>query len=597
MGARWRRAWLNRICGALMHFCVVRRSIGGVSGRWYKSQLGTYRAARRGRHLESMLAILEDVPIGMAWVRDGQLLWQNALARHALAEARTTDDGERAVALLLGDDRGAAPERLQVSGGAYYVGTSATADGHLLWLLPEHHCAGIFPDLGRQRQLCKDLEEIFRNSFDGIFVADGDGVTVMVNEGCERNYDVRASDLIGHHVSEFEQKGWIRPVVAQHVARTAQRITTTQRTHTGKTIMVTGIPLLDDTGRVRKVIINSRDTTELVQLQDALAKAKAELQRVDDEVRALRSQNLSVDGLILRSEAMQRVASLAMRVAKVDATVLVTGPSGAGKDVITRLIHRESARANGPLIKINCGAVPRDLLESELFGYEGGAFTGAQKHGKAGLIELANRGTLFLDEIGDMPLDLQVKLLQVLQDRVIVRLGATRTVPVDVRIVAATNRDLKAMVADRTFRDDLYYRLNVVPIQVPPLAERKDDVAPMVFSFLEEFNARYGLRRMVSEQAMALLIAHDWPGNVRELRNVVERLVVTSQGDLIEPALLDGVLPPEVLEAHPESSFRQRVSRFERRLIEDALRTHGNTRDVARALGISQSSVVRKLHR
>ena len=534
--------------------------------------------------------------MGIAWIRDGQFVWQNAVARHAIASARNTPDGEHLVELLLAYDRGTAPEVLHVPGGGYYVGTYATADGHLLWLLPEDSCGGIFPALGRQRQLSLDLEEIFRNSFDGIFVADGNGVTIMVNEGCERNYDVCASDLIGHHVSEFEQKGWIRPVVAQHVARTGQRITTTQRTHTGKTIMVTGIPLLDETGKVRKVIINSRDTTELVQLQDALAKAKADLQRVDEEIQVLRSQNLRVDGLILRSEIMQRVASLAMRVAKVDVTVLVTGPSGAGKDVITRLIHRESSRSTGPLIKINCGAVPRDLLESELFGYEAGAFTGAQRQGKPGLIELANHGTLFLDEIGDMPLDLQVKLLQVLQDRVISRLGSTRTLSVDVRIVAATNRDLKAMVQERTFRDDLYYRLNVVPIQVPPLAERKEDVAPMVFQFLQEFNSRYGLDRMVSEQAMARLLEYDWPGNVRELRNVVERLVVTSQSDLIEPSFLDGALPREVVETD-QSSFRQRVNRFERRLVEDAMRTHGNTRAVARALGISQSSVVRRLSR
>ena len=461
-------------------------------------------------------------------------------------------------------------------------------------LMPEHDCATLFTELARLRQLCFDLEEIFRHSFDGIFVADGSGVTLMVNEGCERNYDLKAAEMIGRHVSEFEQIGLIRPVIAQQVARTGQRISTTQRTHTGKTILVTGIPLFDAVGKVRKVVINSRDTTELLQLQDALAQAKADLQRVDAEIEALRLQNLKVDGLVLHSEPMQRIASLAARVAKVDATVLITGHSGVGKDVITRLIHRESPRANGPLIKINCGALPRDLLESELFGYEPGAFTGAQKQGKSGLIELAHRGTLFLDEIGDLPLDLQVKLLQVLQDRVIVRLGGTQPISVDVRVIAATNRDLKSMVAERTFRDDLFYRLNVVPIAVPPLAARKDDIAPLVLQFASEFNARYGLTRTFSEQAIALMLAHDWPGNVRELRNVVERAIVTSEGEVIGPEFLDGVLPGELLDEEP-STFRQRVERFERRLIEDAMRKHGNTREVARALGLSQSSVVRKL--
>jgi transcriptional regulator with PAS, ATPase and Fis domain len=345
---------------------------------------------------------------------------------------------------------------------------------------------------------------------------------------------------------------------------------------------------------VRKVIINSRDTTDLIQLQDALAQARADLRRVDQEIVALRLQNLRVEGIVLRSETMQRIATLAARVAKVDATVLITGQSGVGKDVIAQLIHKESARAQGPMIKINCGALPRDLLESELFGYEPGAFTGAHRQGKTGLIELASHGTLFLDEIGDMPLELQVKLLQVLQDRVIVRLGGTRAIPVDVRVIAATNRDLKAMVAERTFRDDLFYRLNVVPIAIPPLTERRDDIAPLVMHFVDEFNTKYQVRRTMSEQAMALLIACDWPGNVRELRNVVERVIVTCECDLIGPEFLDCVLPPELMENQP-GTFREQVERFERRLVEDAMREYGNTRDVARALGLSQSSVVRKL--
>ena len=561
-----------------------------------------------------MVEILEALPIGLVWLRGDAVVLQNAVARDAVGRhhgepARTEgegdgdgdSDGGRQDAMswsrllsALRADPASVPDTVSLSGRTYAVGVHAQGQYTLVMLMPLDGHETVFPAIDKLRQHCGDLEEIFHHSFDGIFVADGNGVTMMVNEGCERNYDLPAADMIGHHVSEFEKKGWIRPVVAQHVARTGQRITTTQHTHTGKTIMVTGMPLFDGAGKVRKVVINSRDTTELVQLQDALAQAKADLRRVDEEIEALRTQNLNVDGLVIRSEAMHRVASLAVRVAKVDATVLITGPSGAGKDVITRLIHRESPRAAGPLIKINCGAVPRDLLESELFGYEAGAFTGAQRQGKSGLIELANRGTLFLDEIGDMPLDLQVKLLQVLQDRVISRLGSTRTVPVDVRVVAATNRDLEAMVRERTFRDDLFYRLNVVPLRVPPLAERKDDIAPMVFQFLREFNQRYGVNRIVSEEAMTLLLAYDWPGNVRELRNVVERLVVTSQSDLVEPAFLDGVLPAEILDA---STFRQRVDRFERRLIEDAMRKYGNTREVARALGISQSSVVRKLRR
>jgi len=544
----------------------------------------------------TLLQTLDDLPIGMALVTESGIEWQNALIRDSIERDERSPEAARAALLALAHAKAenALSSAFLLGEATCYPCVHSSPGSTLVLLMPENDSAMMFPEFARLRQLCFDLEEIFRHSFDGIFVADGHGVTLMVNEGCERNYDMKAADMIGRHVSEFEKKGLIRPVVAQQVARTGQRISTTQRTHTGKTIMVTGIPLFDAAGNVRKVVINSRDTTELLQLQDALAQAKAELQRVDAEIEVLRLQNLKVDGVVLHSEPMQRIASLAARVAKVDATVLITGQSGVGKDVITRLIHRESPRASGPLIKINCGALPRDLLESELFGYEPGAFTGAQRQGKSGLIELAHQGTLFLDEIGDLPLDLQVKLLQVLQDRVIVRLGGTRQIAVDVRVIAATNRDLKAMVTERTFRDDLFYRLNVVPIAVPPLAARKDDITPLVLQFAAEFNTRYGLNRTFSEPAMALMLAYDWPGNVRELRNVVERVVVTSEADVIGPEFLDGVLPGELLDEEP-NTFRQRVERFERRLIEDVMRKHGNTRDAARALGLSQSSVVRKL--
>jgi PAS domain S-box-containing protein len=449
-------------------------------------------------------------------------------------------------------------------------------------------------ELERVRQSCQDFEEIFRNSFDGIFVSDGDGMTLFVNEGCERNYGVKAEEMVGHHVSEFASKGWIRPVIAATVVKQRQRVTTTQQTHHGKTIMVTGIPLFGEDGAVRRVIINSRDMTELINLQQDLEVARENLRRVDGEIEALRKQVLQFDGLVLQSPAMQRLAELAVRVAKVDTTVLITGESGVGKEVITRLIHNESPRASGPFIKINCGALPRELLESELFGYEGGAFTGAQRQGKHGLIELAAGGTLFLDEVGEIPLDLQVKLLTVLQDRVLTRLGGTKSIPVDVRIIAATNRDLKEMMAQRTFRSDLYYRLNVVPIAVPTLAHRREDVLPLVHQFAGEFNRQYGLNKRLSERVLGRLHDHSWPGNVRELRNFVERLVVTSPGELVGMAELEEVLPRD--EAGSSSgTFKERMTRFERGLLDEAVRAYGSTRAVAAALGLSQSSVVRKL--
>jgi len=543
---------------------------------------------------------LDHLTLGLVWIHAGQVAWLNRLMRAQLAAdaaAYAALCAQQPALAALSFASAPASEPITLADGQHRVSAYGVGDDRVLVFLPTQWADALLPELAQVRQTCADFEEIYRNSFDGIFVTDGSGVTLLVNEGCERNYGISASDMIGRHVSELDAKGWIRPVIAGKVAQTGERINATQRTHEGKTIMVTGIPLFDEHGQVRRVIINSRDTTELVLLQQDLSRAQEDLRRVDSEIEALRSQVLKVDGMVLNSPAMQKLASLAMRVAKVDTTVLISGESGVGKEVVTRLIHNESARAKGPFIKINCGALPRDLLESELFGYDAGAFTGAQRHGKHGLMELAAGDTLFLDEIGEIPLDLQVKLLTVLQDRTVVHVGGTRTIPIDIRVVAATNRDLKVMIAQRKFRADLYYRLNVVAILVPTLAERREVILPLVQQFLAEFNSQYGLDRSLSERALGRLHDHAWPGNVRELRNVVERLVVTSPERLINLSDVDEVLPMGWERANAPERFQQRLARYERLLLEEAMQAHGSTRAVAKALGLSQSSVVRKLKR
>lgn len=439
-----------------------------------------------------------------------------------------------------------------------------------------------------------EFVEIIRNSFDGIFVADGEGRTLLVNPGCERNYDLRAEDMIGRHVSEFEAKGFIRPVIATRVIATGERVTAIQRTRTGKTILATGIPLMDEQGRVRRVIINSRDTTELDKLQAELSRIRHDLVRAETEVAQLKLDGLSPEGLVFHCDASRRIADLLRRVAKSDATVLLTGESGVGKEIFARLVHRGSTRANGAFIKINCGALPRDLVESELFGYEAGAFTGAHRNGKPGMLELANHGTLFLDEIGELPLEMQVKLLHVLQDRTVARLGATRPVPLDIRVVAATNRDLSAAVEAKAFRADLFYRLNVVPVAVPPLRERRDDILPLLRQALASFNAQYRTNKRFSHAAARALMAYDWPGNIRELRNLVERLVVTSTADVIDVAELT-IASPHAAEPDDSMNLDDQVRRFEAALIDSALQRFKTTRAAARHLGVSQSTIVRKM--
>lgn len=277
--------------------------------------------------------------------------------------------------------------------------------------------------------------------------------------------------------------------------------------------------------------------------------------------------------------------------------VLISGESGVGKEVLARQIHKESQRSQGPLIKINCGAIPRELLELELFGYEGGAFTGALKQGKVGLIETANHGTLFLDEIGELPMNLQVKLLQTLQDHTVVRVGGTRVIHVDLRVIAATNRDLQVMVDNNQFRFDLYYRLNVVPLSVPPLRLRKEDILPLTEHALDELNASYSFNKRFSERALKSLLTYEWPGNVRELRNIVERLVVTTPMDLIDVIDLPEYLIAPVDQAFADPlEYRAKVAQFEKQLVAEALKKYGNTRAVAKQLNLSQSTVVRKLN-
>ena len=291
------------------------------------------------------------------------------------------------------------------------------------------------------------------------------------------------------------------------------------------------------------------------------------------------------------------IAATIEKLAKVNTTVLITGESGVGKNVVARLVHHLSDRTNGPLVEINCAGIPAPLLESELFGYEAGAFTGASHKGKEGRIALADKGTLFLDEIGELPLRLQSKLLQVIQEKQIVKLGGVKPVSIDFRLVAATNQDLEALVEKKRFRSDLFFRLNVLPLWIPPLRERREEIVPLCLSILGEMNAKYGTEKVFSDEVKRHLAAYSWPGNIRELRNVIERLVIISSGGVIKADEL-----PEHMFRHqenPESpigkSLPDALETLERRMILEAYKACGTTIGVAKALGISQPTAARKI--
>jgi TyrR family helix-turn-helix protein len=304
--------------------------------------------------------------------------------------------------------------------------------------------------------------------------------------------------------------------------------------------------------------------------------------------------------MVVNSPGMRKLMEMVIRLAKVDSTVLIAGESGTGKELIAETLHRNSPRRKGPFIKVNCGAIPENLLESELFGYEAGAFTGAKKEGKPGYFELASGGILLLDEIGELPLSLQVKLLRALQSMEITRVGGTYPLKIDVRIMAATNRDLLKMVQRKQFREDLYYRLNVVPIYVPPVRDRKEDITQFVVHFMQVFNKKYQLTKRISPEVIDIFMKYDWPGNVRELENLIERLIVITPKDIITredlPSNLSNVGSgnvPQVL-VSGIVPLKEAVESVEKQILEKAYVEYNSTRQMAGELKVAASTIVRK---
>lgn len=312
---------------------------------------------------------------------------------------------------------------------------------------------------------------------------------------------------------------------------------------------------------------------------------------------------MKIDNMVVKSPAMKKILSLALHIAKFDSTVLIQGESGVGKGVVSKLIHVNSHRRNKSFIKIDCSSIPENLLESELFGYVRGAFTGADKDGKIGLIELANEGTLFLDEIGELPLNLQVKLLRVIQDKEFYKIGGKKPIPVDIRIIAATNKILKNMVEHKQFRKDLYYRLNVLPINIPPLRERKEDIRPLIIYKLESFNKKYVLEKSIEPEALKYLLDYYWPGNVRELENIVERIIITSKERII--CLED--LPFEIINYNTTirannmieniNSYKNTMDNFEKELLLNVKSRCKSTIEMSDILKLDPSTIRRKFYK
>lgn len=368
-------------------------------------------------------------------------------------------------------------------------------------------------------------------------------------------------------------------------------------------VLSVGNPMYTNDPSTDRIVIASRDLTEVARLQGELEKTRRQGESYRKQLEILRERIHDVQGtrLVYASPLMDEVMQEVERVAQFETTVLLVGESGVGKEVIADLIHSLSERRDKPFVKINCAAIPESLLESELFGYEKGAFSGANQQGKKGLFIKADTGTLFLDEISELPLGLQVKLLRALQERQVYPVGATTPVSFDVQLIAATNRRLEQLVAERKFREDLFYRINVYPIEIPPLRDRKADIAVLVHHFLFQLNQTYHRTLRFSSGALELLEAYDFPGNVRQLQNVVNRAAIRSEGEVIDVSVVEKILTgAEYRTVHDNKRFQQviplrrAIEQVEEDLIVLAMNRYHSTTQAAKALGINQSTVSRK---
>jgi PAS domain S-box-containing protein len=453
------------------------------------------------------------------------------------------------------------------------------------------------------RSLNHQLETIFKASSDGIWVCDGQGNVIDINEASEKLNGIRAKSIIGKNVSDLANNGLFDRSVTLEVLETKRQVSVVQLIKkTNKILLATGTPAFDDEGNLFLVVVNERDMTQLNTLKKQLEQSRMVTEKIKDELAELSLLELKSQEIVAENEDMRQVLHHALKLAHIEASdILILGESGTGKGLLAKFIHKNSNRCKKPFIQINCAALPENLLEAELFGYEKGAFTGARQEGKAGLFELAQEGTLFLDEIGDLPLPLQAKLLKYLDDHEVMRLGGLKPNKIDCLIIAATNRDLKTRVQQKRFRQDLFYRLNTFTIKIPALRERPDDIFELVKFYIKKFGKEYRLNRRISSDAMKLLQEYTFPGNVRELKNLLKKAVVMSENEsvdeIVRQSLATGANSCTVAtnDTQQRKSLTDHILDVEKEIIKNAMMQCKSTREMARHLKISQPTVVRKL--
>ncbi len=484
--------------------------------------------------------------------------------------------------------------------------TAIRRGGRITWVLTVFQDASdhekALKELALYKQRNDELDVIFNFSYDGLWISDAEGKVVKINPVSERFTGVKAEKVLGRHVRELVAEGYFEPSATLEVLKHRTAVSVIQTSKDGRQVLATGNPVFDENGDIRMVVINARDLTGIMKLKAELKESRALAHQYRSELTHLHRHEELRSQMVLQSPPMRRVFDMSMRVARVDSNVLIHGESGVGKSLLAKIIHQTSPRQNGPLIQVDCGAIPPSLIEAELFGYVKGAFTGALAEGKPGYFELAEGGTLFLDEISELPSNTQAKLLRFLESNEVVRVGDTSPRRIDVRILAATNRDLEAMVECGEFRKDLFFRLNVVPINIPPLRQRVEDIPHLVNHFLRRFNQSCSCFKTISPAAVDCLCSYDFPGNIRELANLIERMVVLTPEDSIGLEDLPAAMraqksSPDFLLNNNEWNLPIMLEQVEKELISRALAEYGSQRKAAHRLGISHSTLSRKARR
>ena len=451
-------------------------------------------------------------------------------------------------------------------------------------------------ELAYTREVYEKLSAIFEDSQDGFFITDGEGRILKVNKAYEEMSGIKGEEILGKNVRELEGK--LISYSASLITIQSGKPMTIEQTfyRTGRKAYISSTPIFDEDGNISMIVSNTRDFQMIEDLRRELTRKNEQVLEYEERIKTIAQQNINQSQLLVNDPRMYETIYKASKVADKDATVLIQGETGTGKEMLANFIHQNSLRKDKIMLCLNCGAISKDLIETELFGYVGGAFTGGLPKGKPGYFEIADGGTLFLDEIGELPFNVQMKLLRTLQEKEIIRVGARKPKTVDVRVIAATNRDLMQMVEQNEFRADLYYRLNVVNIEIPPLRERKRDIVPLANLFLKRFNDKFKTNKRLSAYSYKMLEDYDWPGNVRELKNTIEKMVILSDEDIISVA----DIKKEESRFHVEQqeignvNLKETLERIELKYIKEYYEQYQTLEKTAAKLGVNIKTLSRR---